>query len=172
MSMMLGTPNHTYVTSAGVVYVADQNGIITNVGTASDVSSLQAAGCSIVNPSSMELLAWLKGANMNSTADQAMVMFVLPAQKYRVRRVTATNASGSLSTAAGGIYTALSKGGTAIVASTQTYSALTSSLLAEDLTVAVPNNVQPAGTPLYLSLTTPQGSTYTADIYVYGDIYN
>jgi hypothetical protein len=31
--------------------------------------------------------------------------------------------------------------------------------------------VLPAGTPIYLSLTTAQGAPATADVYVYGDVY-
>lgn len=172
MALMLGSPNQTYVTSAGTVYKANVNGVISDVGTAADVASLQSAGCSLLNPSSMDLLAWIKGANMNSVNDQAFNMFVLSSQKYRVRRITATNASVSLTTAQGGIYTGASKSGSAIVAASQTYSSLTTSLLAEDLTAALPNAVQAAGTPLYLSLTTAQGGTATADLYVYGDLYD
>lgn len=171
MTMMLGVPNQAYVTSAGSVYKADVNGIIQNVAAATDVANLQQAGCAIVNISSMYLLAALKGANMNVTSDQAFVMYVLSGQKYRVRRITATNPSLSLTTAAGGIYPAPAKGGTALVAAGQTYSALTTGLLAEDLTLAVPNNVQAAGTQLYLSLSTPQGGASTADVYVFGDVY-
>ena len=61
------------------------------------------------------LLGKLIGANMNSTADQQITMFSNPS-KFILRRIVVTNASISLSTAAGGVYTAASKGGTAVVA--------------------------------------------------------
>ena len=118
------------------------------------------------------LLGQLIGANMNSTGDQQIVIFSAPA-KYIIRRIVATNASISLSTAVGGIYPAVSKGGTAIVANSQVYSGLTASGKFVDLTVA--SGYTSGGDVLtvksiYLSLTTPQGAAATADIYVYGDI--
>jgi hypothetical protein len=118
------------------------------------------------------LLGQLIGANMNSTGDQQIVIFSAPA-KYIIRRIVATNASISLSTAAGGIYPAVSKGGTAIVAAAQAYSGLTTSAKFVDLTVA--SAYTTGGDVLtvksiYLSLTTAQGVAATADIYVYGDI--
>jgi hypothetical protein len=118
------------------------------------------------------LLGQLIGANMNSTGDQQIVIFSAPA-KYIIRRIVATNASISLSTAVGGIYPAVSKGGTAIVANSQVYSGLSASGKFVDLTVA--SGYTSGGDVLtvksiYLSLTTPQGAAATADIYVYGDI--
>lgn len=118
------------------------------------------------------LLGQLIGANMNSTSDQQIVIFSAPA-KYIIRRIVATNASISLTTAVGGIYPAVSKGGTAIVANTQVYSGLSASGKFVDLTVA--SGYTSGGDVLtvksiYLSLTTPQGAAATADIYVYGDI--
>ena len=113
------------------------------------------------------LLGELIGANMNSTGDQQIVIFSAPA-KYIIRRIVATNASISLTTAVG-IYTAVSKGGTAIVANSQAYSTLSASTKFLDLTLASNTDYRTA-TSLYLSLTTPQGAAATADIFVYGDI--
>jgi hypothetical protein len=118
------------------------------------------------------LLGQLIGANMNSTSDQQIVIFSAPA-KYIIRRIVATNASISLTTAVGGIYPAVSKGGTAIVANSQVYSGLSASGKFVDLTVA--SGYTSGGDVLtvksiYLSLTTPQGAAATADIEVYGDI--
>lgn len=112
------------------------------------------------------VLGSLRGANMNSTADQAIP---IAATKYVVRRVIVTNASASLTLAAGGVYTASAKGGTAVVAAAQLYSALTGSGKVADLTLAVLTDVLTAN-PLYLSLTVAQGGAATADIYVVGDI--
>ena len=129
-------------------------------------------GTQLPNRFGQILLGQLISANMNSTSDQQIVIFSAPA-KYIIRRIVATNASISLTTAVGGIYPAVSKGGTAIVANTQVYSGLTASGKFVDLTVA--SGYTSGGDVLtvksiYLSLTTPQGAAATADIEVYGDI--
>lgn len=118
------------------------------------------------------LLGELISANMNSTADQQIVIFSAPA-KYIIRRIVVTNASISLTTAVGGIYPQVSKGGTAIVANSQAYSGLNATTKFIDLTIA--SGYTSGGSILtaksiYLSLTTPQGAAATADVYVYGDI--
>jgi hypothetical protein len=119
------------------------------------------------------LLGTLIGANMNSTADQIITMFSNPS-KYIIRRIVVANASISLTTAAGGVYTAASKGGVAVVAAAQAYSSLTSSALFLDLTLSTSGSasttVKSSIPNLYLSLTTAQGAAATADVYVYGDI--
>jgi len=90
-----------------------------------------------------------------------------------VTKITTKNASVSLTTAAGGIYTAASQGGTAVVANSQAYSALTAASLALDLTIATTpgKTVYSAGQALYLNLTTAQGAAATADFYAWGDVY-
>jgi hypothetical protein len=113
-------------------------------------------------------IAFRTGVDFNSTSDQALVIpqYIT---KYRITRIFVTNASTSLTTAAGGIYTAASKGGTAIVAAGQVYSSLTTSTIILDLTLAgaAATTLQTAA-PLYFSLTTGQGSAATADVYVEG----
>ena len=113
------------------------------------------------------LLGKLTSANMNSTADQAIVM---GSSRYIIRRIVVENASTSLTLAVGGFYTAASKGGTAIVANTQIYSGLTASSKFIDLTLAaiLATDVR-TETTLYFSLTTGQGSAATANISIYGD---
>jgi len=108
----------------------------------------------------------LIGANMNSTADQAIA---IDCAKYIVRGIIGTNASISLDTAVGGVYPTTSKGGTAIVANSQVYSALTAASKFVDLTVASQTDVLTAAN-LYLSLTTAQGAAVTADLYVIADV--
>ena len=119
------------------------------------------------------LLGKLIGANMNSTADQQITLLDNPS-KFILRRIVVTNASISLTTAAGGVYTAASKGGTAVVAAAQAYSSLTTSALFLDLTLSTTSSasttVKSSIPNLYLSLTTGQGAAATADVYVYGDI--
>jgi hypothetical protein len=112
------------------------------------------------------LLGALIGANMNTTADQSVGINF---SKYVLRYVVVTNASVNLTTAAGGIYDAASKGGNALVANTQIYTALTASTKFVDLTLAaIATTDVSTATTLYVALTTGQGSAATADFYFYG----
>ena len=115
-----------------------------------------------------QLLGKLIGANMNVTTDQAIPITRIGTQKYLITKIFVTNASTSLTAADGGIYTATSKGGTAIVAAAQVYTALTAATVGLDLTLAV-NNTYTLDN-IYLSLTGAQGGAATADIYVFGII--
>lgn len=113
------------------------------------------------------LLGSLTGANFNSTADQAIAM---AASKYIIRGIVITNASTSLTTAAGGFYSNAGKAGTIIVAAAQVYSALTTSAKFEDATLeAVMGTDVLTASSIFLSLTTPQGGAATADVFVFGD---
>lgn len=114
------------------------------------------------------ILGKLIGANMNTTADQPIA---INASKYVIRKIIVTAPSISLTLAAGGIYTAPSKGGVAIVAATQLYAALTAVAKFLDLTLAaiLGTDIRTEGT-LYLSLTTGQGAAATANVFVIGDI--
>lgn len=121
------------------------------------------------NPSPpVRMIGRLIGANMNSTADQAIA---LPAGSWVVTQIYAAKGSISMTTAAGGIYTGAGKTGTAAVAAGQAYTALAGA--ATDVATLTPNatptvTLAAAGTGLYLSLTTGQGAAATADIFVYG----
>jgi len=115
------------------------------------------------------LLGKLIGANMNTTSDQAIPLIDNPT-KIRIRYIVVTNASVSLTTAAGGIYPAVSKGGTAIVASGQAYSSLTAAATTLDLTLNAATTSLSNQGAIYLSLTTAQGAAATADVYVFGDV--
>jgi len=113
------------------------------------------------------LLASFIGVNFNSTSDQIIRML---SSNCIIRKIIVQNASVSLTTAVGGIYTAASKGGTAIVAASQTYSALTASTKFLDLTLDSSLSTDALQVQaLYLSLTTAQGATATADVFIYGD---
>lgn len=113
-------------------------------------------------------LGQLMSANLNSTVDQAIA---INASKYIIDKIIVTNASTTLgsSLAAGGFYSAVSKGGTVIIAATQVYTVLTSSTKFTALTMGLTSDSLTSN-PIYLSLTTAHGSAATADIYVYGYI--
>lgn len=110
----------------------------------------------------------LVGANMNSVADQQFVKQGVFAD-YMITGILVTNASLSLTLAAGGVYSAAAKGGTAIVAAAQVYSALTAAALTLLATIA--NTNKRAETP-YLALTVAQGAAATADLYIIGTALN
>lgn len=134
-------------------------------GAATAASSLTVTG-QVIGTGMDQLLGKLIGANMNVTTDQAIPITRIGSQKYLITKIFVTNASTSLTAADGGIYTTTSKGGTAIVAAAQVYTALTAATVGLDLTLAV-NNTYTLDN-LYLSLTGTQGGAATADVYVFG----
>jgi len=111
----------------------------------------------------IRLLAVYTGVNVNATGDT-----VLPINNttgYSVSNVIFTNASISLTTAAAGLFTAPSAGGTGIVANAA-LSALTGSTVVSQRTVA--STALQAGQNLYVNVGTAQGAAATMDVYVYG----
>jgi hypothetical protein len=119
------------------------------------------------------LLGQLISANMNSTRRSANYDLSLHQRSLLFAVLWRPMLQLSLTTAVGGIYPAVSKGGTAVVANSQAYSGLTAATKFVDLTIA--SGYTSGGDiltvkNLFLSLTTPQGSAATADVYVYGDI--
>ncbi len=119
------------------------------------------------------LLGSIIGANFNVTTDQAIPV---ASAKYIPTLIYAVNASVNLTTAAGGIYTALAKGGTVIVPAAQVYTALTTATkwkaLTIDTTGGGPTTDVVVAATLYLSLTTGQGAPATADVYIFGQDLN
>ena len=157
-------------TPSGTVYVPNAQGLV--LASVLDVAVLSRLGFVTVNyPGQVGILGRLLGANMNSVLDQPFVMLVSTTTRFRVSKITATNASVSLTAAAGGVYTAAAKaaGQGVLVASTQVYSALTAPGVALDLTLALQLRLS-VGTPVFLSLTTAQGAAATADLYLFGDV--
>lgn len=123
------------------------------------------------NPGVGQCLFKLASANMNSTADQVASPvggIVIPAQ-YVLTSILVVNASISLDTAAGGVYNVASKGGTALVANTQVYSALTAATMGLELTLTATGKGLQTVAPIF-ALTTAQGAAATADIYYFGRV--
>jgi hypothetical protein len=112
----------------------------------------------------------LRGADMNSTADQP-IPISFPSATYEIDAIVITSPSVSLTTAAGGFYPAPAKAGTAIVASSQAYSGLTAAATnaAGSVLSATLNNTTAKFDlrTIYFSLTTGQGAAATANIRVY-----
>lgn len=112
----------------------------------------------------IRLLAVATGVNVNSTGDQATLP-IINSTNYSVSNVVFTNASTSLTTAAAGLFTAPSAGGTGIVANAA-LSALTGSTVVSQRTVA--STATQSAQNLYLNVGTAQGAAATMDVYVYG----
>jgi hypothetical protein len=111
----------------------------------------------------IRLLASYQGVNVNATGDT--VLPIVNTNSYSVSNVIFTNASTSLTTAAAGVFTAPSAGGTGIVANAA-LSALTGSTVVSQRTVA--STALQTGGNLYLNVGTAQGAAATMDVYVYG----
>lgn len=113
------------------------------------------------------IIGSLISANFNTTGDNSIT---ITATKYIIRKIVVTNASISLTTAAGGFYTGAGKSGTTLVAAGQVYSVLTAATKWIDATLTATVGTDTFNvTPIYLSLTTAQGAAATADIFVFGD---
>ena len=111
----------------------------------------------------LRLLASYQGVNVNATGDT--VLPILNTGSYSVANVIFTNASTSLTTAAAGLFTAPSAGGTGIVANAA-LSALTGATVVSQRTVA--STAAQTGQNLYVNVGTAQGAAATMDVYVYG----
>ena len=117
-----------------------------------------------VNAGTQRVLGTIRGANFNVTTDQPIP---ISAAVYQITGIIVTNCSASLTLAAGGFYPTTAKGGTAIVAAGQVYTALTAATITLNATIAA-GAVRYTVTPVYLSLTAAQGSAATCDVYVVG----
>jgi len=111
----------------------------------------------------IRLLASYQSVNVNATGDT--VLPILNTGSYSVSNVIFTNASTSLTTAAAGLFTAPSAGGTGIVANAA-LSAMTASTVVSQRTVA--STAAQTGQNLYINVGTAQGAAATMDVYVYG----
>lgn len=128
------------------------------------------ASTTTIHPSNLatnqaiRLLASATGVNVNTTGDVATLP-IINSTNYSISNVVFTNASTSLTTAAAGLFTAPSAGGTAIV-SNAALSALTGSTVVSQRTVA--STATQSGQNLYVNVGTAQGAAATMDVYVYG----
>lgn len=128
------------------------------------------ASSTTIHPSSLasnqaiRLLGVATGVSVNATGDQAVIA-INNSTNYSISNVVFTNASISLSSAAAGLFTAPSAGGSGIVANAA-LSGLTGSTVVSQRTVA--STAIQTGQNLYLNVGTAQGAAATMDVYVYG----
>lgn len=105
---------------------------------------------------------FLRSVNLNSAATDVKTALRLPTN-YRVRKVTVTNASISLTTCTYSLRTAAAGAGTAIV-SAQGLAALTTNVKVTESTIA--STDRQSATTLYLRNDTAQGAAATADFII------
>lgn len=131
-------------------------------------NGLASSGGNLVLSGAQRVLGSLRSANMNTTADQAITI-ASTVTAWAPTAIWVTNASTNLTTAAGGVYPTTAKGGTPLVALTQVYTALTVATIVLPLTLAANiATTRYAVNTIYLALTSAQGGTATADIYIIG----
>ena len=112
----------------------------------------------------IRLLAVSTGVNLSSTGDT--VIPIINSSNWSVYQTIVTNASTSLATASGTLYSAASKGGVAYMTANTALSGNTASTVVN--TFSSQNTLTQTGNALYFNVATAQGSAVTADVYVYG----
>ena len=115
-----------------------------------------------------QLLFIKRAANMQSTSDQVFTK-LFTGTIYMPTRVIGKRVSGGASVAClGGLYTAASKGGHALVANTQDWINLTADKKIVAATLAAIASTESHTETPYLSLSTGSTAACAADIYVFG----
>ena len=135
-----------------------------NTFTQTQVSTLPATGVYL-----QQLLFVIRAADFTITTDQAMTK-VFSGTNWKVTLITANRKSGAYGVAClGGVYTAASKGGNAVVAATQTWAGLSGAGKTADATLAaiVGTDVQ-SSAAAYFALSTGNTGALTADVFVFG----
>lgn len=118
----------------------------------------------------MQRLFWLPAANMQLTTDQVFTKLFV-GTLWDPQTIVADWQSGAFNTAcAGGIYTGASKTGTIISPAGQSYSALTGASTQQNCAIQA-FTVTFSATPI-LSLTTGNGAALTANLYIYGFVFD
>lgn len=118
------------------------------------------------------LLFALRSANMQLTTDQ-LIKKMAAFTTYKVTQVVAVRKTGAFSVAClGGIYPAPAKGGTPLVGAAQSYANLTGAGKIVDATLATVNSTDAQTGQLYLSLSTGNSAALTADVFVYGVVFD
>lgn len=169
MANFYGVPGQRYNTRGGP-YVADLYGYIPNVA-ANDAGDMVDSGAIPAGAGLGTCIGKIIGGNANSTADQPVQLFVPAGAGYAITKITGARASTSLTTAAGGFYTAAAKGGTVLVLAAQAYTAFTGPTVVSSLTVvAAQLALLQTANPIYWSLTTAQGAPATLDLFIFGDL--
>ena len=187
-----GTGNTTFASGSDVLLIdSGSNSVDTPAAGSSHMVNLAKvmAGetVGVTNPALCAagmkcVIGVLRGANFNIITDQPITIrpltssdtgFIAAAIKYFITDIYVANCSASLTTAKGGFYTATSKGGTIIGATTTPFTNCVSATTMQRLTgLTNQDSTVFNQATLYLSLTTAQGSAATGDVYVIGELVN
>ncbi len=128
-----------------------------------------ATGPSVPPASAGQVLFVKRGADMQSTADQAFTK-LFSGTNYRITDIIAVRKTGGASVAClGGVYDAASKGGNALVAVGQSWVTLAASVNVVPVLAAVVATALLTGLPM-LSLSTGSTAACTADLFIFGYI--
>lgn len=123
---------------------------------------------SVPSENAEQLLFLGRSINFQLTTDQVLRK-QFTGTNYVVTRVIAKRVAGGASVAcAGGVYSATSKGGSAIVAASQSWLALANNTIVQATVAALTALLSSSN--IYLSLTTGSTAAVTANVYVYGVI--
>jgi hypothetical protein len=163
-----GTVSFTGDLNLGGNKIVNVHGDSTN-SSAAIISDVNAAKSAVLAVSAQKLFT-LSSADMTLTTDQVFTKN-FTGTNYVIQKILATWAAGAFSSAcAGGIYTAASKGGNALVAASQSYGNMTASgkLVDCTLTSVVSTDVQSV-TPI-LSLTTGNAAALRCNFLIFGYI--
>lgn len=115
-----------------------------------------------------QLLFAGRGLDFQSTSDQPLVK-QFTGTNYVITKVIAVRKTGGASVAcSGGIYTAAAKGGSALVAATQSWLGLSGAGKIVDATLAAIINTDVQSASPILSLTTGSTAAVTGDVLVFG----
>ena len=176
-NILVGVSSSVDVPLANASHALNIGNVIT--GTESDAAGAAHPNvCTIGQPC---IIGLLRGANWGITTDQTIPIlpmtpgglgYLPSATKYRVTAVWVENCTGALSSAAGGVYDAASKGGNALVAAGQTWATCTSATTMQTATLGAALSVKETAQNLFLSLTTGNGTTQTGDIFIEGIMSN
>jgi len=116
-----------------------------------------------------QLLFVIRAANFAITTDQAFTK-AFSGTNWMATKIVAVRKTGAYGVAClGGVYTATSKGGNAVVAAAQSWVGLSGAGKIADATLAaVVGTDAQSSVNLYLSLSTGNTGALTADVFVYG----
>lgn len=167
----LGGTGQSTFTNGQLLFGRTSDGALVKGTFSTDANSLYTGGAgsgtlSMPYAGGVKLLGKLISANGAVTSDQALTM-VAGLTKFIPTQVVFTNASVTPILAAGGIYTAASKGGTILFSVAQVYTALSATTKTLLPTITLTTDVVTTGT-LFFSLTTANAAALTMDIYVFG----
>lgn len=161
----------TRILSKGVSAFNSALGFVANQGRTPGSSTHPAAKDHVHSAIGQDQLLFAGFAlNFNITTDQLLIKYG-KFTSFLPTLIRVANASGSITTAAGSIYTGAGKTGVLLMTAATVFSGVTAVLQGADVIIAPTGKTAIpilTAASLILALTTPQGAAMTADLYVIG----